>query len=62
VVANLNKSCAALAIDANNPCGAHGAGSAAHLGAAQNVALRLCYGDGGRDCVIRTFVCDGGKG
>ena len=59
IVATLSKSCAALAVDVENPCAAHGAGTAVGLGAAQNDALRLCYGDGGKDCVIRTFVCDG---
>jgi hypothetical protein len=59
IVATLYKACAALAVDAANPCGAHGSGKAPQLGAAQNDALRACYRDGGKDCVIRTFVCDG---
>ena len=59
IVATLYKTCAALAVDAANPCGAHGSGKASRLGAAQNDALRACYRDGGKDCVIRTFVCDG---
>jgi len=58
VVATLRRSCAALAVDGINPCGAHGWGKGARLGSAQNDALRGCYKDGGRDCVIRTFVCD----
>ena len=63
IVATLRQSCAALAVDAANPCGARGAGQASQLGAAQNDALRQCYRGGGKDCVIRTFVCDGkGKG
>lgn len=63
VVATLNRSCAALAIDMRNPCGAHGSAQATQLGAAQNSALRLCYDGGGKECVIRAFVCDGkGKG
>ena len=53
------RNCAALAVDAANPCGAHGSGTASRLGRAQNDALRQCYRDGGKDCVIRTFVCDG---
>lgn len=59
VVAVLRRTCAAFAVDGANPCGAHGFGRAAKLGAAQNDALRGCYKDGGRECVIRTFVCDG---
>jgi hypothetical protein len=59
VVATLRRSCAALAVDAANPCGPHGSAHASRLGAAQNDALRKCYRGGGKDCVIRTFVCDG---
>lgn len=59
IVATLHKSCAALAVDVAHPCRAHGAGQASRLGAAQNDALRQCYRGGGKDCVIRTFVCDG---
>jgi hypothetical protein len=58
VVAIVKGGCAALAIDFNNGCGAHGWGKAAKLGPAQNVALRSCYRDGGKECVIRTFFCD----
>jgi hypothetical protein len=59
IVATLRKSCAALAVDVTNPCGPHGSGHASKLGAAQNHALRQCYQGGGKDCMIRTFVCDG---
>jgi hypothetical protein len=59
VVATLRRSCAALAVDIRNPCGAHGAAHATRLGVAQNDALRQCYHSGGKECVIRTFVCDG---
>ncbi len=59
VVATLNGNCAAFAIDGRNPCGARGYASGPHLGRAQNAALRACYSNGGRDCLIRTFVCDG---
>jgi len=50
--------CAALAIDAHNACGAFGYAAAPRLGLAQNTALRFCYRHGGRDCVIRAWVCD----
>jgi hypothetical protein len=59
IVATLRRTCAALAVDVSNPCGAHAAGQDSHLGTAQNDALRKCYRGGGKDCVIRTFVCDG---
>lgn len=59
VVATVKRGCAAFAVDYVNPCGGHGWGKAMHLGNAQNVALRSCYHDGGKECVIRTFFCDG---
>ncbi len=58
VVAVTKRGCAAFAVDFTNACGAHGAGKAAKLGRAQNAALRSCYKDGGKECVIRTFFCD----
>jgi len=51
--------CAAYAIDGRNACGPHGYATAPTLARAQNVALRNCYQDGGRDCVVRAFACDG---
>jgi hypothetical protein len=58
VVATIKRGCAALSVDGANPCGAHGWGKAPRLGAAQNDALKACYVAGGKDCVIRTFLCD----
>jgi len=58
VVATVKRGCAALAVDYANACGGHGVGKAARLGAAQNVALKGCYSDGAKECVIRTFFCD----
>ena len=58
VVTTVKRSCAAFAVDGANPCGARGWGKGPRLGGAQNEALRGCYKDGGRDCVIRTFICD----
>jgi Domain of unknown function (DUF4189) len=58
VVTTIKRGCAAFAVDFTNGCGAHGWGKAAKLGRAQNLALRSCYRDGGRECVIRTFFCD----
>jgi hypothetical protein len=58
IVTAMKRSCAALAIDGSNACGAHGYAAATRLGQAQNTALRQCYRFGGKDCVIRAFVCD----
>jgi hypothetical protein len=48
----------AFAVDFTNPCCAHGWGKGPKLGGSQNEALRSCYKDGGKECVIRTFFCD----
>jgi hypothetical protein len=58
VVAAMKRNCAALAVDAKNACGPFGYAAAVRLGQAQNTALRQCYQHGGKDCVIRAFVCD----
>jgi hypothetical protein len=58
VVAVIKRGCSALAIDGTNPCGAKGWASGPKLGRAQNEALRSCYKSGGKDCMIRTFLCD----
>ena len=58
VVTVTKRGCAAFAVDFTNACGAHGWGKAPKLGRAQNIALRSCYRDGGKECVIRTFFCD----
>jgi hypothetical protein len=58
VAAEMRGNCAALSIDMRNACGAFGYAAAPRLGEAQNTALRYCYRNGGRDCVIRAWVCD----
>ena len=58
VVTVAKHGCAAFAVDFGNPCGAHGWGKGPRLGHSQNEALRSCYKDGGKECVIRTFFCD----
>jgi hypothetical protein len=58
VVAAMKRNCAALAIDGRNACGPFGYAAAVKLGEAQNTALRQCYRYGGKECVIRAFVCD----
>ena len=58
VVTVTKRGCAAFAVDFTNACGAHGWGKGPRLGRSQNEALRSCYKDGGKECVIRTFFCD----
>ena len=58
VVTSLRKTCAAFAIDAKNVCGPHGWAKAANLASAQNIASEQCHRHGGRNCVIRAWVCD----
>ena len=58
VVATVKRGCAAFAVDFTNACGAHGWGKGPRLGRSQNDALKSCYKDGGKECVIRTFFCD----
>jgi hypothetical protein len=58
VATPMRGNCAALSIDMRNACGAFGYAAAARLGEAQNTALRYCYRNGGKDCVIRAWVCD----
>jgi hypothetical protein len=58
VISAVKRGCSAFAVDGANPCGARGWASGPRLGKAQNEALRTCYESGGKDCVIRTFICD----
>lgn len=58
-VVTTQKGCVAFAVDGRKPCGPHGFASASRLGAAQNTALKHCYRYGGRDCMIRAWICDG---
>jgi uncharacterized protein DUF4189 len=58
VVATVKRGCTAYSVDGTNPCGPSGWAKGTRLGQAQNEALRSCYKAGGKDCVIRTFLCD----
>jgi hypothetical protein len=58
VRATVRRACAAFAIDGANVCGPHGWGTAKTLGRAQNAASKHCYQFGGRNCVIRAWMCD----
>jgi hypothetical protein len=57
-VVTTKKGCVAFAIDGRKPCGPHGFANAPKLGQAQNTALKACYKHGGKDCVIRAWICD----
>jgi hypothetical protein len=58
VVGAIKRGCAALAVDAKQPCGSFGWAVNPHLGNAENASLRRCYEFGGRDCVVRAWACD----
>jgi hypothetical protein len=61
-VVTTQKGCVALAVDGHKPCGPNGYANAPRLGTAQNTALKHCYKYGGKDCVIRAWICDGKRG
>jgi len=58
LVGAIRRGCAALAVDAKNPCGSYGWAINSHLGKAENTSLRRCYQFGGHDCVVRAWACD----
>jgi hypothetical protein len=58
VVGVVRKGCAAMAVDAKNPCGSFGWAINSHLGKAENASMRRCVEFGGRDCVVRAWACD----
>jgi hypothetical protein len=54
----MKRACAALSIDMNNPCGAHGYAVESKISTTLNTATRKCYEFGGKECVIRAWACD----
>ncbi len=58
IVGEMRRGCAAMAIDAKNPCGSYGWAINSHLGKAENASMRRCYQFGGRNCVVRAWACD----
>jgi uncharacterized protein DUF4189 len=58
IVGTIRRGCAAMAVDAKQPCGSFGWAIDSHLGRAENLSLRRCYEFGGKDCVVRAFACD----
>jgi Domain of unknown function (DUF4189) len=58
IVGALHRACAAMAVDAKNPCGSFGWAIDSHLGKAENISMRRCVEYGGHDCVVRAWACD----
>ena len=58
LIGDLRKGCAAIAVDAKNPCGSFGWAIESHLGRAENASMRRCSEFGGRECVVRAWACD----
>src|SRR5271154_6605587 len=58
IVGVVRRGCAAMAVDAKNPCGSFGWAINSHLGIAENASMRRCTEFGGRDCVVRAWACD----
>ena len=58
VVGIMRRGCAAMAIDAKNPCGSYGWAVESHLGKAENASMRRCTQFGGRACMLRAWACD----
>jgi Domain of unknown function (DUF4189) len=58
IVGIIRRGCAAMAVDAKNPCGPYGWALGSHLGKAENASMRRCTEFGGRDCVVRAWACD----
>ena len=58
VVGVIRKGCAAMAVDAKNPCGSFGWALNSHLGRAENISMQRCTQFGGRECMVRAWACD----
>lgn len=54
----MKRACAALAVDMKNPCGPYGYAVKPKISSSLNEATRKCYEFGGKECVIRAWVCD----
>ena|SRR5438477_191868 len=55
----MSHACAAFAVDMSNPCGSFGYAVAPQISTALNASLKNCFRFGGKECVIRTWACDG---
>ena len=58
IVGEMRRGCAAVAVDAKNPCGAFGWAISSHLGKAENASMRRCSQFGGHNCMVRAWACD----
>jgi hypothetical protein len=58
VVGVMRRGCAAISVDAKNPCGAYGWAVQSHLGKAENASKRRGYQYGGKQCMVRAWACD----
>lgn len=58
IVGMMRRGCAAVAVDAKNPCGSFGWAINSHLGKAENASMRRCSQFGGRNCMVRAWACD----
>jgi len=58
VVGVIRKGCAAMAVDAKNPCGSYGWALNSHLGKAENISMQRCAQFGGHECMVRAWACD----
>jgi hypothetical protein len=58
VVGVMHRGCAAMSVDAKNPCGSFGWAINSHLGKAENASMQRCYQFGGHQCVVRAWACD----
>jgi len=58
IIGVIRRGCAAMSVDAKNPCGSYGWAIDTHLGKAENTSMRRCTEFGGRDCVVRAWACD----
>ena len=58
IVGVMRRGCAAMAVDAKNPCGSFGWAINSHLGKAENASMRRCSQFGGRNCMVRAWACD----
>jgi hypothetical protein len=58
IVGDLRRSCAAMSVDAKNPCGSFGWAINSHLGKAENMSMRRCAQFGGHECMVRAWACD----
>jgi len=58
IVGVIRKGCAAMAVDAHNPCGSYGWALNSHLGKAENISMQRCAQFGGHQCMVRAWACD----